>query len=326
MIFSSAIWNDAKTYLAMSKVQSEIEAQGSSWHLSASFRIALLLSVCLLSNSAHSSDSLNEKRPGYSYFGLGPNLIDYDESTALQINESLVDVETASTVNIAQQSGTYVSITSDWGFYLDTSTTLGESRNDERWLVNDTSIRTNKVSFEQQRLSFVLSKHYRATDYLLFGAQYSNAEFKRFAQQLTDEASSFGLDENSFESGTESETVLELSLVAGLERSTLFKTSDPGWRYRGQFILGLPLLTRISNTEINNGESFSEEFNGFVAHLRTTYGYQFNRNLLVGFNLDVAVSKREAIDRGVADNTGITRFPENTLIFWFPSVALFWSF
>ena len=286
----------------------------------------IALTICLFSMALKAADSDVGARPGYSFFGLGPNFVSYEENTTLQIDDSVVDVETETTINTTQQSGTYVSFSKDWGFYLTTSSTLGESSSEERWLVGETTIRSNRVSFEQQHIGFVLSRRYKSNYSVLFGAQYDNTEFKRFAHQPTPAASEFVQDENFSDPGTESETVLELSFVAGLEKTTIFQTTQPGWRYRTRVLFGSPVLTRISNTEVNDGKSFSEEFNGLVLHARATYGYQINANLFAGINIDLAVSKRNAIDRGVADSAGITRFPKNTLIYLFPSLSLYWSF
>lgn len=290
------------------------------------FQPLILLAVCLLPIASNASDDDDKIRPGYSFFGLGPNFVSYEENTTLQIEDRVIDVETETTINTTQQSGTYVSFSRDWGFYLTTSSTLGETSSTESWLIDNTTIRTNKVSFEQQHIGLVLSRLYRGNNHLLFGAQYDNTEFKRFAHQLTPEASDFVQDENFGDPGTESETVLELSIVAGFEKSSVFHTSQPGWRYRTRLLFGIPVITRISNTEVSDGKSFTEEFNGLIGHARATYGYQINANIFAGINVDLAISKRNAIDRGIADSAGITRFPKNTLVYLFPSLALYWSF
>lgn len=292
----------------------------------ASLIATTVLLAGLSAGVANASGTTTSKRPGYSFFGLGLNVIDYEENTALQVDGGIIDVETDSTVNVTQQSGTFVSFNNDWGFYLTTTSTLGESRANESWEIDETIVRENKVAFEQQRINFVLSRHYKANNYFLFGARYDNTEFKRFAHQLTPSAAGLGLLESSFVPGTESETVLEFSLIGGIERTTLFMTNDPGWRYQAQLIVGIPILSSISNTEINSGEKFTDSFSGFVAQVRTTYGYQFNENLFAGISLDLAISQRNSIDKNVEDATGVNRFPENTLISTFPSVALYWSF
>ena len=44
-------------------------------------------------------------------------------------------------------------------------------------------------------------------------------------------------------------------------------------------IAGVPLVTNIANTEVNEGASFSESFNGFQIRFNGMYGYQFNEIL-----------------------------------------------
>ncbi len=287
---------------------------------------SLLLIWIVFSGSALAQSGTEFSRAGFSFFGLGLNFIDYEENSARQVGGRTVDVETDSMVNVAQQSGTYVSFNDVWGFYLVSSSTLGESKAEESWEVDESVIRTNKVSFEQQRIAFLLSRQFRSNSYLLAGAQYNNTEFRRFGASLTPAASAFGLTEESISGGTESETVLEISLVAGIEKSTFFTGVAPGWRYHWQVLLGLPLITSIANTEINNAETFSQGFNGVQGQLKFNYGYQFSSNILASVNLELALSRRDSINREVTDSFGITEFPDNTLVYFFPSLALYWSF
>ncbi len=280
----------------------------------------------LNTNQAVSQSITEPTRAGYSFFGLGLNFIDYEENSVQRVGEQVVDVETASMVNVAQQSGTYVSFNKDWGFYLITSSTLGESQSEESWEIDNEIVRTNKILFEQQRIGLLLSKHFTSNYYYLFGAQYNNTEFRRFGTALTQSAEDSGLTFESVNLGTESETVLDLAAVVGLEKTTVFTSEQPGWRYQVQAVLGLPLLTNISNTEINDGQSFGEAFNGIFAQGRFNYGYQFNKSIFLSLNLEVAISQRNRIDRKISDDLGTTEFPSNTLVYFFPSMALYWSF
>ncbi|MFK7992512.1 MAG: hypothetical protein AB8B87_00135 [Granulosicoccus sp.] len=295
-----------------------------------SIRIVILI-ICVVvtdmtTSRANSEPVTKPTRAGYSFFGLGVNFIDYEENSAQRVDGRIVDVETASMVNVAQQSGTYVSFSNEWGFYLITSSTLGESQSEESWVVDDAIIRTNKILFEQQRIGLLLSKHLKSDYYYLFGAQYNNTEFRRFGTTLTPAATDFGLTAESANLGTESETVLDLAAVAGLEKTTVFMSDQPGWRYQFQAVLGLPLLTNISNTEINDGEKFGEGFSGLFGQGRFNYGYQFNKNIFLSLNLEIAVSQRNAIDREISDSVRTTEFPSNTLVYFFPSLSLYWSF
>jgi len=282
----------------------------------------VLLSVSLEIGAAESVAG----RAGYSFFGAGSDFMDYEENTTRQIAGETIDVETSIGLNFTQQSGAYVAVNQDWGFYLVTASTLGESGSDEAWQIDDTTVRTNKVSFERQRLGFLATYRIASKDFLLFGAQYGNTEFKRFAASLTPEAAAFGIDETTFSAGTVSENVWDLSLVAGYEWSTLFDSAAAGWRYQLQLIAGVPLTTSITNTDVNEGESFSAGFNGLQLRLNWVYGYQFSENVLAAFSLELGFARRNAISRDFADASGITEFPENTLIYSYPSVVVYWSF
>lgn len=265
-------------------------------------------------------------RTGYSFFGLGLNFIDYEENTARRIDGMLVDIETNTTANVAQQSGAYVAISPNWGFYLISASTLGESRSTENREIDGVIVRSNRVAFEQQRIGFVFSRRLHSNYHILFGAQYGNTEFRRFGVDLKPESTDLGLTGAAFDTGTESETVLDLSAVAGIEKNTVFTLADPGWRYQIQAIIGVPVIQIISNTEISEGKNFTESFNGIQGRLNLSFGYQFSNHIFSALALELSVSQRNAVDREIVDSTGSAEFSENVLVYIFPSVAFYWSF
>ncbi len=284
----------------------------------------VLLAVCTTGFSLDVKP--HQGREGYSFFGAGFDILDYEENTTPIIAGKSIDVETDSALNFTQQSGAYVAIDDDWGFYLVTSSTLGESSSAEEWLIDEVRVRTNKVSFERQRLGFLASHRMSESGFLLFGAQYGKNEFKRFAAKLTPQAADYGIDETTFSAGTVSENVWDLSLVAGYESSTIFNSRQPGWRHQLQLTGGIPLYTNITNTDVNEGSSFSESFNGFQLRLNWVYGYQFNDDMILAFSFDMGYSQRDAISRDFIDDSGATEFPESNLLYIYPSVLALWSF
>lgn len=288
--------------------------------------VVVCLSLLFFSPAVKADNNAQVTRAGYSFFSLGANIVDYEENSVRRIDGQIVDVETDSMVNVSQQSGTFVSLSDDWGFYLVSSSTLGEAQANESWVVNETTLRTNKVLFDRQQISVLGSRRFWSKNFLLSGVQYNSTEFRRFGASLTPEAADFGLTEETTNLGTESETVIEFNLLLGVERTTLFQSAKPGWKYQFQLMLGVPLLTNISNTEVSDGETFSQSFNGVQGHLKLKYGYQFSRNILASFNLDMAVSSRNAIASETTDSFGTSEFPDNTVVYIAPSVGLFWSF
>ena len=276
----------------------------------------------LLSATCHAEDG----RRGYSFFGAGFDFVDYEENTARNIDGKTVDIETELELKFTQHSGAYISINTDWGFYLTSSSTLGDSKSDEQWQIDDTTVRENSVSFSRQRLEGLATYRLATFEYLLFGVQYSSIDFKRFAAQLTSKAGSFGVDETSFSPGTVSENVWDVSVKIGYEINSIFHHPNPGWRYQLQVIAGIPLTTNISNTDVNDGESYSSSFEGLQLRLNGVYGYQFSENVLAAFGLELALRRRDVIIHDVISSTGITEFPENTLLYSFPSFIVLWSF
>ena len=284
--------------------------------------ISLILSLSCYADTPPET----KQRSGYSFFGAGYDLVDYEENTVRIIDGKTVDVETASGLKFTQHSGAYISVNSDWGFYLGSSSTLGESQSEEQWQIDDISVITNKVSFERQRIEGLITYRFAPERYFLLGVQYSNIDFKRFAAHLTPEAASFGVDETTFSAGTVSESVWDLSLKIGYEMSTLFDSNHPGWQYQVQAIAGLPLTTSITNTDVNEGQSYNRHFGGIQLRLNLLYGYQFNEHIVAALSLELALRRRDAISHDVIGSTGITEFPENTLLYSFPSFILMWSF
>lgn len=289
------------------------------------------ISFCLLSivftliSSTVSADTMIQ-RQGYSFFGAGFDLLDYEENTTREIGGQVIDVETPSATNFTQQSGAYVAIDADWGFYLTTASTLGESSTDEEWVIGSTLVRTNRVAFERQRLAGIATLRMQNSRYLLFGAQYSKSEFKRFAASLTADAASFGLTDTTFTSGTISENVWDMTLVAGYEWNTLFKNKMSGWKYQLQLMAGLPVYSSVTNTDIDNGASFSDSFDGFHLQANFIYGYQFSENAVAGFSLESAYSQRNEIDTQLTDAAGTIKLPESNLFYFYPGFTMYWSF
>jgi len=287
----------------------------------------LFLLILPMSINCFATEVVNKyAREGYSFFGAGYDFLDYEENTALKIGLDTIDIETNSALNFTQQSGAYVAVNNDWGFYLVTASTLGDSSSDETWDIGAITVRANKVSFDRQRLGFLASRRFSRIGYFLFGAQYGSTEFNRFAAKLTPQAADFGIDENTFSAGTVSEKVWDLSLAGGYEWNTIFTQKEPGWRYQLQLIAGVTVISHITNTDVNEGSSFSESFNGFQVRLNWAYGYQFNDNMMIAFSLEAGFSRRNAINRDFSDASGIVEFPESNLFYFYPSLVALWSF
>ena len=91
-------------------------------------------------------------------------------------------------------------------------------------------------------------------------------------------------------------------------------------------IAGVPLVTNIANTEVNEGASFSESFNGFQIRFNGMHGYQFNENFITVFGLEMGVSQRNAISQDFKDSAGTIEFPESNIVFIYPSLLAMWLF
>ena len=271
---------------------------------------AFILAFSLFSPVVTAAQEATADRQGYSVLGGGYSIVDYEESSTLIVGDDTIDVETEAASIVTQSSGAFVSVNPSWGFYLHTLSTLGVPKSDEDWELGETDIRSNSVSFQYQRVELVASRRLKSsTTHALLGAQYSKLEYRRFGATLTDAASDFGIDEDTFESGTISETVWDITVLVGIERNTVFINSGRGWRYHGRVLVGVPLLSTIVNTSIANGKSFSNSFNGVEARALGIIGYQFSKNFFVGASLEVSIAQKNSVDREVDSTTGVTEFP-----------------
>ena len=265
--------------------------------------------------------SAHPPRRGYSTFGMGYEMLSYEENTTRRFDGETVDIENDELFSLTNNGAAYVAINPTWGFHLTTYSTLGKATAAEQWQIQDETVVTNKVAIERQGLGLVGTYRVRPSGYFLLGVQYENNDFERFATTLTPKAAQYGIDEDSITTGTVSESVWSLSLVTGYELSDFFTSEATGWRYFVRGTIGLPLLTSISNTEIDQGEAFMESFNGYQVRLDSAIGYQFHKSVIASFGLDLGRSFREAI--GVEDDTEL---PENVLFYIYPSLSLNWSF
>ncbi|MFK7889422.1 MAG: hypothetical protein AB8B63_01300 [Granulosicoccus sp.] len=289
---------------------------------------AKLLLICMLANASSSNaQERAHQRQGYSVLGAGFSVLDYEESSALTVDDASIDIETESASIFTQSSGTFVSVGPTWGFYLHTLSTLGVPEADEDWELNDVVVRSSSVSFDYQRLELLASRRFKTGRvHTIAGLQYSSLEYRRFGAELTDAAATFGIDDTTFESGTVSETVWDISAMAGVEYNTVFTDSARGWRHQGRLLLGVPLYSNIVNTSVANGKSFSDNFNGIQARGLGLVGFQFSANIFVGASLEVSLTRKNEIDREVDGVSGVTRFPSTVFVSVFPSLGVYWSF
>jgi hypothetical protein len=287
----------------------------------------LALVAGLWSPGLVSAQETTAYRQGYSVLGGGFSVVDYEESSTLKVGDGTIDIETEAASIVTQSSGAFVSVNPTWGFYLHTLSTLGVPISGESWELDSTVIRSNSVSFQYQRVELVGSRRLKSSiTHALFGAQYGKLEYRRFGAALTEAAADFGIDEDTFESGTVSETVWDVTALVGIERNTVFIGSGRGWRYQGRVLVGVPLLSTIVNTSVANGKSFSNSLNGVEARALGLIGYQYSAHVFVGASLEVSLSRKSSFGREVDSTTGVTEFPSTTFVSIFPGIGAYWSF
>ena len=285
--------------------------------------VVLIICLFCLSLKAQADEP---KRKGYSFFGIGLSLVDYEENSTVAIDGVVIDVETDTASIITQSSGAFTYVNPRWGFYLQTLSTLGVPKSSESWEHNDVIVQGNSVSFRFQRLALLGSRRLKQKqNHLLFGLQYGNFEYRRFGGRFTDAAEQIGVDESSFPTGTISETVWDVTALIGIERTNLFNTNKAGWQYQGRLLLGTPLMSSVVNTAVEDGRSFSNSFNGLEMQAQALIAYQFNPHFMIAASLEISANRRDAIStRTRAQNTD-NAFPSTTFVSVLPSVSAHWS-
>jgi len=275
---------------------------------------------------AVAQNSVNQRQSAFSSFSIGASLIDYEESPRLTVDGRVIDVETDLGAIPTQSSNAFVAIDRRWGFYLFSVSTLGVPRSTELWQIDEQIVRTNRVSFEQQSIGVLGSRRWRSNYQWLFGARYSKLEFKRFSASLTPESANFGITADTFSDGTVSETVWDISVLLGFEKSTLFLGDSNGWQYQWQVTVAVPLTSSLSNTEVEQGRAFSDSFNGYGVRLSAVLGFRFTTNFLIGASLQVQVLQRYALEQESSSAVALTAFPENRTVSVLPAIGAYWSF
>jgi hypothetical protein len=285
------------------------------------FKFALCISgIC----AAHFAAA---ERSSYSYLGLDIAYYGYQESLPS------VNVETDySATNIGIQTGGYIAVSPDFGFYLTSSNILDSSTETEEWELSGTLVQTNNTQISSSTNLFQLAYQTRDTQAILAGIGVFKFDFDRFNFRVTPEGQNLGIINPNGSVGREdndvadsiSESQLSISAMAGYEFGNLFlknaADSKNKFRYQAQFLIGLPMYISANNSAIASGYSLTDSFGGIDTIVRLTSGWQLNKNVLIALTVESIYHSRDDIE----DNEAT--LPEIDIFAVKPALSMFWSF
>lgn len=269
------------------------------------------------------------ERAGYSYLGLGLEMVSYEERAQLSATDNFtqqvvsLDLNSDFTSsNLAQRFGAYVAVNQDWGFYINGSSTLGSSSESEDWFIDGANVQTDSMSLYRSDTNVWLTRRLADKHWLVFGGSYNRIDYKRFNFELTPEGQALGVELP--DDGVVSEEAVELLAEVGYEFNEFFDGQELGWKTQYQVMLGLPVYTSVRNTSVNGDESFTDTFSSYNLRASAGLGYQINESFMISGVLEASYQDRDGATRTKGNIT--ETLPNRTFYYIQPSLNLFWSF
>lgn len=129
----------------------------------------------------------------YSYFGVGMDYISYQEKTS---GFGIYSFESSYTAFAPiQRSGGYTAIDNDFGFFINTASTLIASDKEEEWDINGFGVvQTDTMTVNRSDLQIMGAYQFQNGHYLSFGGQYHSTKYSRFDFQSTNNTAAFNAD------------------------------------------------------------------------------------------------------------------------------------
>jgi hypothetical protein len=264
-------------------------------------------------------------RHSYSFLGIGPTIVDYEETT--RASSSLHISSDAHGTLLSQRSGAYVSYSDDWGFYFNTTSYVGTNTIDEEWDINDTLVQENVFSLKRTAVQLLITKRVTGNHYAVFGGANIEKSFTRYGWTYSPQ-SEYNVSQ---ETRNITEDISQLVAYFGYEYNEFFTTKEPGWRYQFQALAGIPLYSEtLNNAEGDN--TFDSSLDGYLFRFSPTVGYQLNGNFMAAIAVDININRRDE-DRVTFTTQVDGKSVEVTRIlprshFWSvaPTFNLYWSF
>lgn len=284
-----------------------------------------LASLLMTSSLSVWANTGTAARQSFSFLGIGPTLVDYEETTS-----PAADLDVRSNANgvlLSQRSGAYVSYNDNWGFYFNTTSYMGTNTIDEEWEINDTLVQENIFSLKRTAIQLLVTKRVEGNHYAVFGGANIEKSFTRYGWTYP--------PQNEYQVAQETRNITEdiSQFVAyfGYEYNEFFTTKEPGWRYQFQALAGIPLYSEtLNNAEGDN--TFDASLDGYLFRFSPTLGYQLNENFMAALAVDININRRDEdkvtyqteINGQSAEVTRI--LPRNHFWSVSPTFNLYWSF
>lgn len=284
--------------------------------------------VALFSISAFGEDQESEKPASYSYFSIGTERINYQETISLG-NANIKTDTTAN--NLVLLSGGRNFISNSLSFSINAMSTLYPNRVTEDWRLTNSvdipadsdgdGIADTNLTFSPQTLqsnSFTYSQastqvlmHYHPQLWWSFdaGLSYSLGTVKRSSFNYNSALACDSSKRDCSGDNVVEEIFGELSIMTGA--SILLPLSHK-LRMRLSFAAGLPLVSRIENT-LYPDLSF-DSIEGWNSQVTSALMYQFNENISLGLAYDFQYQFKARQGKTVSTTQQVVYIPENVRI------------
>jgi len=239
------------------------------------FLVSLLLPISMVITPKLIASELDNKEKkqlsaGYSYFNIGVENIDYQETP------KNISVKSKSSMNnIIIRTGGLYSINQNFNFSIDASATFSPEQTTELW--HDTNsgnlLQQNLVTL--QNASTLVLLHYKISPswQILAGGSFNEETFKRFKF----EGKSDSVADLSKYTAEESSSHIDINLGVGYG-SDLLQNQDDHFSVRAY--IGLPLWSETRNTSYP--DAIWSDTSSYTVNLQARYSIALNENFHVG--------------------------------------------
>jgi len=306
--------------------------------------IPTLIKSCLclsLLSSIYFTTALANTQPSFSELRIGFENITYSETLSDVANLGRLS-QSVSVTNPVVKQVSYSGINENWGFYIESSTTLSADITTEAWSIGEFgNIQENAFKIKVNDIGGKVAYHYSTALQFSVGSKIYTSSFTRsnfdfvqpgayaFDQKLitlslaenSDEIARFLLpSQNTSDADTPqqvlnnkilpvvsvSEDQMGVLITTGVKYDTRLQSSKNfSWYIEGE--VSLPVYTEVQNTQ-HNTTILTDYFNGWGVSARVGMRYHFTDNIALIFGVDGLYKERDTMTK-VIDNGSRLRVP-----------------
>ncbi len=281
--------------------------------------------IACTSISVQGAEKKTDKPVSYSYFSIGTESINYQETISIAGANIKTDTTTE---NLVLLSGGRSFISNNLSFSINAMSTLYPNRVTEVWKLTNNfeipadsngdgnadttltfspqTLQTNRFTYSQASTQVIMHYHPDMWWSVDAGLSYSLGTFKRSAFNYDSVLACNSANRDCSGENVIEETFGELSIMAG---GTIHLPLGHKLRTGLSLVAGVPLTSRIENTLYPDLTFDSTE--GWNSQFTATLMYQFNQNISFGFAYDLQYQFKERQGQKDSATQQTVYIPEN---------------